>query len=85
MTQYHLTRHSWGGAIFWAALAAFVAFAILAGMGLGPGLLIGAIVLAIYDRVRHERIPTLGYLLLVAAMPVLVYLTLLVAWAREGH
>ena len=83
--QHRLTRRFWARAMFLSALAAFAVFGVVAGFGLGPGPLLGSIILAIYDLKRHERIPTLGYLLLVAALPVVAYVTLLVAWAREGR
>ena len=51
-------------AIFWAAVLASGVFGLIAVWGRGPGLLIGATILGLYDMARHDRIATFGYVLL---------------------
>jgi hypothetical protein len=83
LSALDVSKHRLARTVFWVALIVFGAFGVIAGMGVGPGLLIGALLMAAYDLKRHMHIPTLGYVLLIVAMPVLAFLILLAGWSRQ--
>jgi ABC-type branched-subunit amino acid transport system permease subunit len=70
-------QHRWRAvlrSVLWTLIVASGVLGFIGGMGRGPGLLLGAILIAIYDMRRHERVSAPGYVLLILGLMVVVWL-----------
>jgi hypothetical protein len=60
--------------VLWISIVACAVLGFFGAWGRGPGLLIGAVLIAMYDGQRHERVSSIGYAMLIAGLVVVVTL-----------